>query len=83
MPWNTFLLWNSLGGFGWTCLYGFGAYILGDAAKRISGPIGLGLAVIGGILLATAFFFIKRNEKRLMEDARREMKSKRARPENQ
>ncbi len=54
MPWPTFLLWNALGGIGWTVLYGFGAYILGDAAKYISGPVGIGLAVIGGIALLAA-----------------------------
>jgi membrane protein DedA with SNARE-associated domain len=74
MPWHTFLLWNSLGGIAWTSLYGFGAYSLGDAAKRISGPAGLGLAVIGGVTLLAAIIFVKRNERRLMEDARREMR---------
>src|SRR3978361_491060 len=39
MQWHTFLLWNSLGGITWTVLYGFGAYVLGDAAKRLSGPV--------------------------------------------
>ncbi|MGD0106483.1 MAG: VTT domain-containing protein [Rhodopila sp.] len=72
MPWHVFLLWNSLGGIGWTTLYGFGAYTLGDAAKRVSGPLGIGLAVIGGIALLAAVTFIKRNESRLMEDARRQ-----------
>ena len=41
MPWHSFLLWNAIGGIGWTTLYGFGAYALGDAAKRLSGPIGI------------------------------------------
>jgi membrane protein DedA with SNARE-associated domain len=74
MPWHTFLLWNSLGGVGWTTLYGFGAYYLGDAAKRISGPMGIVLAVIGGIALLAAVILVKRNESRLLEEARREMR---------
>lgn len=74
MPWHSFLLWNCLGGVSWTALYGFGAYGLGDAAKRISGPVGIGLAVIGGAALLAAIIFIHRNESRLIEDARREMK---------
>jgi membrane protein DedA with SNARE-associated domain len=74
MPWHTFLLWNSLGGIGWTALYGFGAYLLGDAAKRVSGPVGIVLAVAGGAALVAAFIFVKRNESRLLEEARREMK---------
>ena len=74
MPWHTFLLWNSLGGIAWTALYGFGAYSLGDAAKRISGPVGIGMAVIAGAALLAAVIFVNRNESRLIEDARREMK---------
>jgi membrane protein DedA with SNARE-associated domain len=73
MPWHTFLLWNSVGGIAWTSLYGFGAYALGDAAKRISGPAGIVLAVIGAAALLAAFIFVKRNEKRIIEQARQEM----------
>jgi membrane protein DedA with SNARE-associated domain len=74
MRWHTFLLWNSLGGIAWTSLYGFGAYALGDAAKRLSGPAGLVLAVIGGAALLAAVVFVKRNENRLMDEARQNMK---------
>ena len=74
MTWHVFLLWNALGGIGWTSLYGFGAYLLGDAAKRISGPAGIVLAVVGGAALVAAFLFIKRNESRLMAEARQDMR---------
>lgn len=77
MPWHIFLLWNSLGGIGWTALYGFGAYGLGDAAKRLSGPLGIALAVIGSGTLLAAVVFVNRNENRLLEDVRREMKQTR------
>jgi membrane protein DedA with SNARE-associated domain len=73
MPWRAFLLWNALGGIGWSCLYGFGAYLLGKAAKQVTGPVGLGLAVLGGLGLIAAFVFVKRNEARLLEEARREL----------
>ncbi len=74
MPWHIFLLWNALGGIGWTCLYGFGGDLLGDAAKRLSGPVGIALAAIGGAGLVAAFLFIKRNESRLMQEARQDMR---------
>lgn len=74
MAWHTFLLWNSLGGIAWTCLYGFGAYGLGNAAKHIGGPVGIVLGVIGAIALLAAFLFVKKNERRLLNDARRDMK---------
>jgi membrane protein DedA with SNARE-associated domain len=73
MPWHTFLLWNALGGISWTALYGFGAYLLGDEAKHIRGPVGTALAVIAGIALLAVLIFVHRNENRLLADARRQM----------
>jgi membrane protein DedA with SNARE-associated domain len=78
MAWHRFLLWNALGGIGWTSLYGFGGYALGDAAKSISGPVGVGLALAGGLALLAAVLFVHRNEQRLIEDARLEMERIRA-----
>jgi membrane protein DedA with SNARE-associated domain len=77
MPWQRFLLWNSLGGITWTALYGFGAYTIGDAAKHISGTAGIVLAITGSIALLTAIIFIHRNETRLLEDAKRQMQQTR------
>ncbi len=74
MPWHRFLLWNALGGIGWSSLYGFGAYLLGDAAKRINGPLGIALGVVGAAALVAAFIFIKRNQARLTGDAERDMR---------
>jgi membrane protein DedA with SNARE-associated domain len=73
MPWHSFLLWNALGGTGWAALYGFGAYALGDAAKHVSGPLGIGLAVIAGLALLVAVSFVHRNQTRLLAAARRQM----------
>jgi membrane protein DedA with SNARE-associated domain len=73
MPWHSFLLWNALGGICWTNLYGFGAYLLGHAMERISGPLGIVLAVVAGVAIVAAVIFVKRNETRLLEEARRDM----------
>jgi membrane protein DedA with SNARE-associated domain len=73
MPWHSFLLWNALGGICWTSLYGFGAYMLGSAVERISGPLGIGLAVVAGVAILMAVIFVKRNETRLLEEARHDM----------
>ena len=74
MPWRRFLLWNALGGLAWTSLYGLGAYLLGTAMRRISGPVGIALAVVGGIGLVAAIVFLKRNEKRLTTEALADMR---------
>ncbi len=70
MPWHRFLLWNALGGIGWTSMYGFGAYILGNTAERLSGPAGVGLGIVGAAALLAGFVFVRRNEARLLTEAR-------------
>jgi membrane protein DedA with SNARE-associated domain len=65
MAWHSFLIFNTLGGVVWCCLYGFGAYGLGDVVRQIAGPVSLALAVVGGIAVIGVFVFIKHNEKRL------------------
>ncbi len=74
MAWHSFLIWNALGGIGWTSLYGFGAYVLGDAVRRVSGPVGIAMAVVGAIALVCGLVFVKRNERLLLDEARREMR---------
>ena len=73
MVWHDFLLWNALGGIGWTSLYGFGAYLLGDTVKQVKGPVGIALGVIGAVTIVAAVIFVKRNETRLLNEARQEM----------
>jgi membrane protein DedA with SNARE-associated domain len=74
MRWRSFLLWNALGGIGWTSLYGFGAYLLGDAVKRVRGPVGIALGVVGAAAIVAGLIFVKRNEARLLNEARQEMR---------
>jgi membrane protein DedA with SNARE-associated domain len=74
MVWHDFLLWNALGGIGWTSLYGFGAYLLGDAVKRVRGPVGIALGVVGAAAIVAGLIFVKRNEARLLNEARQEMR---------
>ncbi len=69
MPWSSFLLWNALGGIGWAGGYTMAAYLLGSQVEKISGPIGIGFGIVAVLVIAGAFVFLKRNEKRLTEDA--------------
>ena len=73
MRWPRFLLWNALGGIVWTCLYGFGAYALGDQIHRLIGPAGIVLGLIALAAIAWAAMFIRRNEARLIAEAKAEM----------
>jgi membrane protein DedA with SNARE-associated domain len=69
MPWHSFLIFNTLGGVAWCCLYGFGAYGLGDVVRRFAGPFSLALGAVAVAVVAGAIFFVKRNEVRLEEAA--------------
>ncbi len=73
MEWKSFLFYNAVGGIAWSALYGFGAYALGDSARNVSGPLGIGLAVVAGIVLIGAIVLLRRNEQRLEDRAEQEM----------
>jgi len=69
MNWARFLLFNAAGGILWAAAYGFGAYYLGTAIHRIAGPVGIGVGIAGSVALIVGFFFLKRNETRLEQEA--------------
>ncbi len=73
MHWGRFLFWNALGGVAWTCGYGFGAYFLGKQATKLEGPVGIVIGVAAAVVAVGAVWFLKRNEKQLLERAREEM----------
>ena len=69
MPWHSFLFYNALGGIGWAGGYGLAAYLLGQEARKLSGPFGLVVGTIAAIAVTAAVLFLKRNEQRLTRDA--------------
>ena len=73
MHWTRFLFWNALGGIAWTHGYGIGAYLLGAQAHRLAGPIGLVIGVVAAIAAVAVIWFLKKNERRLMERAKTDM----------
>ena len=69
MRWTSFLLYNALGGIVWATIFGLGGYFLGDKVQQISGPVGIIALVVVVILLVVFFIFLRRNEKRLEDEA--------------
>ncbi len=65
MPWRQFLAWTVAGGIAWPCLHGTFAYVLGDAARRTSGPFRLALGLLTLAAVIWVLRFVKRNEARL------------------
>jgi membrane protein DedA with SNARE-associated domain len=71
MAWKRFLLFNALGGIMWASLVGLGGYFLGDAVHRLTGPVGIGAAVLAGLLSIAFFLFLRTHQHRLEEEAER------------
>jgi membrane protein DedA with SNARE-associated domain len=68
MDWRKFLLANATGGIAWACVYGFGAAALGDRARTIAGPVGIGIAVVAVAVAVGSYFIIRRKERELAQD---------------
>ena len=73
MEWKTFLLWNAVGGVVWASCYGIAAYLLGDAIRRIEGPVGIALAAVAGLVAVASVILLRRNERRLEAKAAAEL----------
>jgi len=71
MRWPSFLLFNALGGIVWAAIFGLGGYFLGDRVHQITGPVGIVAIVLAAIILIAFFNSLRRNEKRLEDEAER------------
>src|SRR5438270_9455762 len=71
MPWAPFLLFNALGGIIWATLYGLVGYFLGDNVHRLTGPMGPITLTLGLLITIASLVFVRRNERRLEEEAER------------
>ena len=69
MPWHTFLWHNALGGICWAGGYAICTYLLGNEVLRLSGPVGIVFGICAAAIITASFLFLKRNEKRLTEEA--------------
>jgi membrane protein DedA with SNARE-associated domain len=66
MPWGRFMAANVAGSVVWSALYGGGAYLLGHEAKRVAGPIAIGICVAVGVALLAAGLYARRREHQLL-----------------
>ncbi len=71
MRWVNFLFFNALGGIIWATLFGLGGYFLGNRVQQLTGPVGIIAIVIAALILIAFFIFLRRNEKRLEDEAER------------
>ena len=71
MDYRRFFFFNAAGGILWATIYGIGGYALGKNVHRIAGPVGIVVGVIAAIIIIAFLVFLKRNEKRLEDEAER------------
>jgi membrane protein DedA with SNARE-associated domain len=69
MRWRPFLLWSVAGGIAWPACSGFGVFLLGNAAKRLSGPASIAFGITAAVAILVGLFLARRNEARLTEAA--------------
>ncbi len=55
----------------WAALYGLGGYALGDNIHRLTGPVGIAFVVLAAAVIVAFIVYLRRNEKRLEEEAER------------
>ncbi len=71
MDWRAFLVANGLGGVVWASLYGFGAYGLGHAVRRLETPLAIASGAVAAIAIGTLIVVVRRHEARLQQEAER------------
>jgi membrane protein DedA with SNARE-associated domain len=71
MPWGRFMTANVAGSVVWSGLYGGGAYLLGQEARHLAGPVAIGVGVaVAGALLAAGLWARRREHRLLAQPAR-------------
>lgn len=69
MTWPRFLAFNAAGGIVWATIYGVAGYALGNNVHKLEGPVGIVTLIVAVIILIGFFIFLRRNEKRLEDEA--------------
>ncbi|MBV1837908.1 DedA family protein [Acetobacter estunensis] len=75
MRWERFMLFNAMGGTVWAGGWALGTYLLGRKISQVSGPTGIAIGVLTAVCLIGTGMFLKKNEKRLTQQALTEAKS--------
>lgn len=72
MAYWRFFAFNASGGIVWAAIYTFGFYYAGSSLKGVRGPVDYGLGAAAAVLVVAFVWWLRRNEKRLEEQAERE-----------
>jgi membrane protein DedA with SNARE-associated domain len=71
MSYWRFFFFNAAGGVVWSGIYALGFYYAGGALKSLRAPFDIGLGVLAALVVVAFLVWVRRNEKRLEEEAER------------
>jgi membrane protein DedA with SNARE-associated domain len=71
MDWRHFLIANAAGGILWASIFGLGAHMFGRALLHVTGPLAVGLLIIGAVVIVGATLFVRAHEAELDAEAER------------
>lgn len=69
MEYRRFFVFNASGGIVWAAIYSFGFYYAGSSLKRVRGPVEYALGGVAAVIVVAFIFWVRRNEKRLEQQA--------------
>jgi membrane protein DedA with SNARE-associated domain len=78
MRWRPFLGWTLVGAIAWPTVHCVAVFLLGNAAKRLSGPASIAFGVTALVGIVTVLWLAKRSETRLTAAALRWQHEQRA-----
>jgi membrane protein DedA with SNARE-associated domain len=71
MDYWRFFAFNASGGIVWAAIYAFGFYYAGHALRGVRGPVDYGLGGAAAVVVVVFLLWLRRNEKRLEQQAER------------
>jgi membrane protein DedA with SNARE-associated domain len=71
MPYVRFLFFNAAGGIIWSGIYAIAFYYVGSALDKARGPVDYGLGGAAAVIVVAFIVWLRRNEKRLEDEAER------------
>ena len=74
MRWIEFAIFNAAGAVVWAALYGFCAFYFTNEVRQFTGPVGLGVGIVAGMLIVAGFVWVRAHEHELAAQAEKSMR---------